>query len=224
MQKGEFVRIDYVGRIKETREIFDLTIEETAKKEKVFDPRIKYKAVPVIIGEGFVLKGMDKELEHMKVGDKKSLSLKPDEAFGERDPKLIKVIPKSVFRKQRLDPLPGMVINMDGYKGKIQSCESGRVRVDFNNPLAGKELEYEVEIREKIETPDAQIKSIFEFLGIDDAEIVLNGNEAEIKTRSLPQSLKEQVAALVTKHVSNDGKKIENIKFSEVYGKKAEQT
>lgn len=222
MQKGDFIRIDYVGRVKETGEIFDLTIEDIAKKEKAYDPKIKYKPVPVIVGENFVLKGMDAELEKMNVGEKKKIHLLPKDAFGERDAKLIKVIPKSVFRKQNFEPVPGMHINMSGYRGKIQSCSSGRIRVDFNNPLSGKEIEYEIEIKEKIENPEEQIRSIFEFLGIEDAHVKISGSDAEVEARALPPNLKEHIASLVTKHVLSGGKKIENLKFSEVYGKKLE--
>lgn len=224
MQKGDFIRIDYVGRVVETGEIFDLTIEEIAKKEKIFDPRIKYKPVPVIVGERFVLKGMDEELEKMKVGEKKEIKLSPEMAFGERDPKLIKIIPKSLFRKQNIDPIPGLVLNMSGYRGKVQSCDSGRIRVDFNNPLSGKEIGYEIEIKEKIENPEEQIKSIFEFLGISDAGAKIESKTAEVELpRPIPAELKEHVASLITKHVSSKDGKIENVKFSEVYAKKSEE-
>jgi len=68
MEKGDFIRIDYVGRIKDTREIFDLTNEEVAKNEKIFNPDVKYKPVPIIVGEKFVIKGLDEELLKMSVG------------------------------------------------------------------------------------------------------------------------------------------------------------
>jgi FKBP-type peptidyl-prolyl cis-trans isomerase 2 len=224
MQKGDFVRIDYVGRVKDTREVFDLTIEDVAKKEKVFDPNMKYKAVPVIIGESFVIRGLDDELLKMGVGEKKNISLEPKEAFGERDPKMIKIIPKSAFRQQKFEPAPGMFINMSGFRGRIQSCDSGRVRVDFNNPLAGKALEYEVEIKEKITEPVSQIKAIFEFLGLSDISVKLSSETAEVEvSKALPPQIKEQISGLITKYVSNGSQKIEKVKFSEVYEKPAEK-
>ena len=220
MQKGDFVKIDYVGRVKETGEIFDLTKEDIAKKEKILDSRIKYRPVPVIIGENFVIVGLDSQLEKMNVGEKKKLVLPPSEAFGERDPKMVKVMPKSAFRKQNIEPVPGLVINMSGYRGKIQSCDSGRVRVDFNNPLAGKELEYEIEITEKIEEPSEQVRSIFEFLGIEGVLPKIDGKNVEIEiSHPLPPEIKARIASLVTKHVSSSAGKIENVKFSELFGK-----
>jgi FKBP-type peptidyl-prolyl cis-trans isomerase 2 len=205
--------------VKDTGEIFDLTSEEVAKKEKLYDPKVRYGKVPVIVGERFVLKGLDDELLKMEVGDKKKVSLKPDDAFGQRDPKMIKVIPKSAFRKQDVEPVPGLIVNISGYKGRIQSSDSGRVRVDFNNPLAGKELEYDVEVCEKIEKPEEQIKSVFEFMGVADARVKINGSDAEVETDiSMPPQVKERMTQLVKEHVSAGGKKIEKVKFTEVFG------
>jgi len=224
MKKGDFIRINYVGRLKETREIFDLTKEDVAKEEKVYDPKLKYAPVPVLVGERFVLKGLDDELLNMNLGDKKKVSVKPLDAFGERDPKMIKVIPKSAFRQQKMEPVPGMIINMSGFRGRIQSCESGRVRVDFNNPLAGKELEYDIEIIEKISEPEAKIKAIFEFMGLEGITVKFGDNEVEIEIpRPLPPELKSHVTELVIKYVSTEGKKIEKVKFSEVFQKAEEK-
>lgn len=223
MKKGDFVKIDYVGKIKDTGEIFDLTNEEVAKKEKVFDPKVRYGKVPLIVGERFVISGLDDELLNMEVGEKKKIVIKPENAFGQRDPKMIKVIPKSVFRKQKVDPVPGLIVDISGYKGRIQSSDSGRVRVDFNNPLAGKDLEYEVEIIEKIEKPDEQVKSIFEFMGVTDLQVKFSGQDVEIETKfSIPPHIKERITQLIKEHVSVEGKKVERVKFSEVFGEEKE--
>jgi FKBP-type peptidyl-prolyl cis-trans isomerase 2 len=91
MQKGDFVYISYVGRIKESGEIFDTTSEEIARKEGVYNPEIKYEDVPIIIGAGFVIPGLDEELEKMNVGEKKIVEIEPKKAFGERREDLIKL-------------------------------------------------------------------------------------------------------------------------------------
>ena len=88
MKKGDFVKINYVGRL-ESGEIFDLTDIELAKKEKLFNEKVKYGPGPVILGEGFVVKGLEKALESMNSGDKKTLEVRPEEGFGERNPELI---------------------------------------------------------------------------------------------------------------------------------------
>ena len=213
MEKGDFIRIDYVGRIKDTREIFDLTNEEVAKNEKIFNPDVKYKPVPIIVGEKFVIKGLDEELLKMSVGEKKIITVEPENAFGERNPKLVKVFPVAFFKKQKINPASGLIVNMSGVKGRVQSCNSGWVRVDFNNPLAGKSIEYEVEVKEKIDNQTEQIKSLFEFFGMD-VKVDIKDNIAEIEMKkSIPNQLKEKISSLITKYV----KGCEKVKFIEVY-------
>ena len=149
MEKGDFIKIDYIGRL-ENGEIFDLTDEETAKKEKVYNEKVKYKPVPVIVGAGFVIKGLDKALSDMKLNEKKTIEIKAEDGFGMRDPKMVKVVPKNAF-KGEFEPRQGLVVDFSGIKGRIQSVSAGRVMVDFNNPLAGKNLKYELEIARQIE-------------------------------------------------------------------------
>jgi len=85
MKNGDFIQIDYVGKIVESGEIFDLTKEDLAKEKGLHNPNFKYGPIPVIIGANFVVKGLDNGLKEMQVGDKKNITIKPEDAFGERD-------------------------------------------------------------------------------------------------------------------------------------------
>jgi len=210
MKKGDFVRINFIGRIKDTGEIFDLTYEDIAKKEGIYNEKIVYKPVPVVVGEGFVIKGLDDALLKMKVGEKKKIVIKPEDAFGERNPDLMRIFPISFFEEQKISPKPGMVIDFSGMKGKIQSVSGGRVRVDFNNPLAGRELEYEVEIVSKIEKPEEKIKAIFEYFGFD-AKVKVEDNVAEIEA-FIPMQIKPKIITLILKYCN-----VKKLKLIEVY-------
>jgi len=213
MEKGDFVRIKYVGRL-ESGEIFDLTDEDLAKKENIYNPKVKYGLVPVILGAGFVIKGVEKALEEMKIGEKKTVSIKPEDGFGGRDPKLVKVIPKKIFQQQNIEPKQGMIVDFGNMKGRVQSVTGGRVRVDFNNPLAGKILKYDLEIVEKIESNEEKIKAIGEFFGVDDLKAKF-GEEVELETKyKLPLEIKDRIIYLVMKFIATDAKKV---RFVEVY-------
>ena len=214
MKKGDFIKISYTGRL-ESGEIFDITDENEAKKNGVFDEKMKYSPVTIIIGANFLVPGLDKAVESMEVGDKKDVEVAPEEGFGQRDPKLVKTVNKNVFRDTKLNPQAGMIVNFSGTKGRIQSIAGGRVRVDFNNPLAGKKLLYHIEITEKIEGTENKINSLLEFFGISGAILKIEGNEAEITSR-MPDRMKETLSDLITKHVEG----ITKVKFAEVYEKK----
>jgi len=211
MQKGEFVRIDYIGRIASTGEIFDLTSEEAAKKEGVFNPKQKYGPVLVIIGAGTIVPGVEKKLEGMKKGEESEFTVKPDEGFGDRDPRLIKIISISQFTKQKLNPMPGMFVTVNGVQGRVQGISGGRVRVDFNHPLAGKDLKYRVKLIDVVEGTLEKAKGILEHYGIPKSEgSVLENKALKVKTPvKVPPSLSKHLAETIKKWI----KEIETVDF-----------
>ena len=209
MQKGDFVIIDFIGRL-ESGEIFDLTKEDVAKKENIYNKNFKYRQLPVIVGAGFLVPGLDKALLDINVGEKREVTISTEDGFGDRDPKLVRVVPMSMFKERNVDIMPGMVVDFGNARGRVQSISSGRVRVDFNNPLAGKALKYEVEIKEKIEGKEAQIKAIFDYFDAK-AEIKLEENDVTIETK-LPPQMKEKISSLIKEYVG-----IGKVKFLEVF-------
>jgi FKBP-type peptidyl-prolyl cis-trans isomerase 2 len=205
MKDGDFIRIDYVGRISESREIFDLTKGNVAKKEGIFNPNVKYNPVPVVIGGNFVVRGLENELKKMKVGDKKKISVDPTGAFGERKSEFIKLIPLSEFKKQDMDPYPGMPVTINKLMGRVLSVSGGRVRIDFNHPLAGKTLEYEVEVKKKITKKPEKVKAILEFFfkDGDDIEADFKQDTVEIKIKKdITRRTKRAIAENIIKWVN----------------------
>jgi FKBP-type peptidyl-prolyl cis-trans isomerase 2 len=216
MQEGDFVYIDYVGRVKDSGEIFDLTKEDVAKKENVYNPQVKYKPVPVIVGAGFVIKGLDEVLKEMKVGEKKTVEIPPEKAFGQRSLELIKIFPASVFEEKNVNPTPGSYVTINNLRGRIVSNDGGRVKVDFNHPLAGKKLEYEIEIKSKITDTKEKVKSIINFFsGIDfekiDVQINQKTAEIQIKDKNVdfPLELRKRISENIKKWI----KEIEKVRF-----------
>lgn len=215
MNKGDFVRIDFVGKL-ESGEIFDLTREDVAEKEKIYSEKSKYKPVPVIVGAGFMIPGIDKALESLNVGDKKSLDISPEDGFGKRDAKLVRVVPAKAFEGQ-MEPRQGLIVDFSGMKGRIQSVSGGRVTVDFNNPLAGKTLKYEIEVKEKIEGYEDQAKAILEFFGVEKSGIRLDNKTIDVETQRLPDVVKDRAGKLMMDYMKPDGIKLEKIRFIEIY-------
>ncbi|MCK5373209.1 MAG: FKBP-type peptidyl-prolyl cis-trans isomerase, partial [Candidatus Aenigmarchaeota archaeon] len=88
MKDGDFVNIDFVGRIKESGEIFDLTDEALAKESGIYNPQTRYGPVTVIIGAGQILKGLEDKVKIIKAKDTAEVDLAPKDAFGNRDLRL----------------------------------------------------------------------------------------------------------------------------------------
>jgi len=217
MKEGDFIRIDYVGKIFESGEVFDLTKESIAREKGIYNPNLSYKPVPIIVGANFVVKGLEKELKEMKVCEKKNIIVKPEEAFGNRSPKLIRLIPLSEFKRQKADPYPGMIVTINNLPGKVLSVTGGRVRVDFNHPLSGKTLEYDVEIKKKITSKTGKIKAVLEFfLKIEEeVDISFENEVVKIKTKmnDIPKEAKKTIADTILKWMKN----IKKIRFIQEY-------
>jgi len=167
VQKGDVIRLHYTGKVKETGEIFDTTFEDVAKEAGIYSEKGIYGPVPIAVGAGHVLGGLDEQLEGLEVGEKYEIIVPPEKGFGKRDPKLIKTFTLGQFRRQGIYPFPGMPVEIETesgrkLKGKVMTVSGGRVRVDFNHPYAGKHLVYEVEIVEKIEDPIEKVKALIE--------------------------------------------------------------
>lgn len=205
MQNGEFIRLAYSGKIKETGQPFDSA-----------------ESAPVIVGAGYVIAGVDEVLQGMSIGEKKTVDVQPEKAFGPRDPDMVKLVPEAEFKRHGTRPKPGMVINADNMRGRILSVASGRVTIDFNHPLAGKVLVFDLEVKSRAEKPDEKVAAIAEFysrLAPDKISVKMADKEAEITVPPvIPPVFKKKIADDAIKWLDLD-----RVKFAEVFEKPKEQ-
>ncbi|MEM2772508.1 MAG: peptidylprolyl isomerase, partial [Candidatus Pacearchaeota archaeon] len=178
IKKGDFIELEFIGKCE--GEIFDTTNNEIAKK--IFNKEVK--PIKIIVGEKMVVDGLDKAIEGKEINKIYKIKLKPKEAFGDRRKELIKTVPLNAFKDKNLVK-EGNLLLIDGILVKILKVASGRVLIDMNHPLAGKEIEYEFKILRKIESDDEKIKTIAEFFGIKDYEIEKNNEKIEIKLKKM---------------------------------------
>ena len=162
IKDGDFVRVNFTGKIKENDEVFDTTYDEIAQEAEIFDENKTYKPIPIVVGGNHLLPAIEKEIVGLEAGERKTVEVDSDNGFGPRDPKAIQLIPMKEFKKQGMTPYPGMRISAGGGEGRILTVNGGRVKVDFNHPLAGKDLIYDVEVTEIIEDNEEKIKSMIE--------------------------------------------------------------
>ena len=212
MKRGDFVEIEYVGRVKLTGEIFDLTSEELAKKEGVYNPNHTYGPALVIVGSNMVIPGVMKEIEKMKVGEERTFDIPPSEGFGQRNPKLIRVIPLSKFIENNISPVPGEYFEIDGMQARVQSVSGGRVRVDFNSPLAGKMLTYKVKILRKIEGRENKIKKLLQYYRVDFSALKIGNKNLTVRLKKPAGPIaKKVVSDMITKWIEG----IEKVEFKD---------
>ena len=160
IQKSDFILVDYTGKVKETGEVFDTTSEETAKENKVYKEGEIYEPGLVVVGEGWVLKALDEALLTFKIRKNESVEIPPESAFGNRDPEKVKLVPLRRLAARGITPRLGAQIEYDKRLATVRTMGSGRVTLDFNPPLAGKTLVYEVSVKKKLKTAQEKISAL----------------------------------------------------------------
>lgn len=196
MKEGTFVKLTYTGKLADGT-VFDTTDPEVAKK-------IGQKAEPITIclGQQQLLPGLDKELIGKEKGEH-SITLKPEEAFGVKSTKKLELVPKNQLQKQGINPRAGMQLEIDGQHGVVRSISGGRVVVDFNHPLAGQDVHYDINILETVEDVTKQVESIIDIIKIPYEKVTVEGNKAtifvaQIYPQEIMDALQKKIVELTT--------------------------
>jgi len=238
-EEGDFVLIDYTLRVKETGQVIDTTLEEVAKEAGLSAGGI-YEPMLVVIGAGWVLEGLERRLREMDVGQEATVELPPEEAYGPRDPdKVVRLLARRLSEKgvrlrvgERVrtelikDVLPERLRErITRPWGIIRAVGSGRVHVDFNHPLAGKTLVYEVAVRRKIEDPVEKVRAlIHRRLPLVLAEgFAIEEGEKEVVIKVPEEAFYVEGIQLVKRGVANDVMRffpgVELVRFVEEFKK-----
>jgi peptidylprolyl isomerase len=160
LQKADFVLINYTGKVKETNEVFDTTYEDVAKKEHQYKEGRIYEPKLVVIGESWVLKALDDALATIEVNKPSTVEIPADKGFGQRDPEKIRRVPLKQLLAKDINPVIGAQIEFQGKDAVIRSIGAGRVLLDFNPPLAGRTLIYDVVVTKKLEAKEEKISAL----------------------------------------------------------------
>ncbi len=186
IKNGDMVRVDYEAYLVDEDVLFDTSKEDKAQEAGIFDEKYKYAPMPVMVGGGKVFPGFEQAIEGAELGEEQEVTIPPELAAGERDPKLTELFPIREFQKKDINPYPGLEVSIGNRRGTVASVSAGRVRVDFNSPLAGKTLLYKFTVTELIDDPTEKAKAILD-LNFGTSE----GFEFDVKDDSVDITLSE---------------------------------
>ena len=208
----DFVEIDYTGRIKENNSIFDTTQEDVAKKERVHNKNTHYHPAVICIGEGMMMKSVEDYIVGKEIGKNYKIEVTAENAFGKKDARMLQMIPLNKFRQQNIQPVVGLQLNIDGMFGTVRTVSGGRCYVDFNHPLAGKDLVYEVKVNKVIEDDREKLKSLLDsHFHLHDAQIELKDGVASVSSKhEIPKEAAEEIKIIVKKMIPG----IKDIEFA----------
>ncbi|MFO7991657.1 MAG: FKBP-type peptidyl-prolyl cis-trans isomerase [Thermoplasmata archaeon] len=230
MEEGDLVYVEYDVWILPDEEdgeeiIFNTTDEEKAKEHEIYDEDGFYGPRPVIIGSGELMEGFENSLKEAEIGEENTVEVPPDEGVGQRDMEKMELYSMRELQRKDIDPVVGNEVQIDNRRGTIIRVTSGRVRVDFNHPLAGKTLRYDYKITEKPEEMEDKVEFILLKDYRDaDFEVNVDGENIEVK---LPDECKYDQGWFIAKYrvVGDLRKHLEAkvIRFIEEYEEKEEE-
>ncbi|HPJ96358.1 MAG TPA: peptidylprolyl isomerase [Syntrophales bacterium] len=135
VKKGSRVKILYTGKLKDG---------------SVFETNIGEAPLEFTVGKGKVIRGFENAVMGMKVGETKTVIIKPADAYGPKDQALIWVVPQpEVPAETTLETETEVAFTCeDGtdVDGRITKIEDGQITIDGNHPLAGRNLTFEIKI------------------------------------------------------------------------------
>lgn len=149
VEVDDTVKVNYIGKF-ESGEVFDSSIEEKAKNSENYNPERNYEPLVVKIGAKEVIEGFEKALLGMKKSEEKKVTIRPEEAYGNFEASLVQTIPMSSFESAGVTPQAGQLLNTGVGIGRVTKINSSDVEVDFNSPMAGKTLIFEIKAEEII--------------------------------------------------------------------------
>ncbi len=136
-----------IGPDKEVTLHFALKLDNGDVVDSTFDK----KPATFKVGDGNLLPGFEQAIYGLKAGDKRSLEISPEQGFGQGNPQNVQVMPRSQFQDMELSEGLLVIFNDAAnaeLPGVVKAFDDSQVTIDFNHPLAGKALSFDVEIIE----------------------------------------------------------------------------
>lgn len=138
-KSGDTVRINYTGKLTDGTQ---------------FDSSEGREPLEFQVGSGQIISGLDREIEGMKVGDKQTVTVPAEEAYGPHDAGKIQEVPRSSLPAD-LEPQQGMQLQARTPQGPVTlvvtEVSEQQITVDANHPLAGKDLVFDIELLEIVQ-------------------------------------------------------------------------
>ncbi|MFW9972080.1 MAG: helix-hairpin-helix domain-containing protein [Candidatus Odinarchaeota archaeon] len=238
VEDGDFILVKITARTQKGT-IFRVSSEEDAKKAGIYDENKAkqgyYTPEFIIVGKpGFVNEGLTEVIKEMNYFEKKSVRIPPTKAFGKRDPQKIERIGIAKFRRLNEGKNPEIgkefVKKSQGQvqRGTVTNVVQGRVIVDYNHPLAGQTIDYNLEIIDKIEDFNEKVEYFMINKGIPQENIKDFQISYIPKTKTLEinvpklflfQNLTYVKFSLALDLQTHMGEEIDDVKFIEVFEK-----
>lgn len=145
VEAGDSVSVNYTGSL-EDGTVFDTSIEENAVSENVYNPYRTYEPLSFVAGTGQMIKGFDDAVIGMEIGEEKTVSFPPEEAYGAHSSELVVTVPVEAFESANMTPVLGQKVSSQNMQGTVINISAENVTIDYNHDLAGETLIFTIEL------------------------------------------------------------------------------
>ncbi|WP_440947514.1 FKBP-type peptidyl-prolyl cis-trans isomerase [Methanosarcina sp. T3] len=145
VKTGNIVQVDYTGKL-ENGTVFDTSEEEIAKEAGIYTEQKNYVPISFTVGAGQMIEGFDNAVIGMKVGEEKTVTIPPEEAYGEYDEAKIQAVPLEDLNLSVKPEVGQIFSNVYGGQFKVIAVNETHVTFDSNHQLAGKTLVFDIKI------------------------------------------------------------------------------
>lgn len=145
VEKGDNISVNYVGKY-DNGTVFDTSLPDVAKEAGLYDASRNYEPLSFVVGAGQMISGFDNGVLNMTIGENKTLELSSDEAYGEYKEEYLVPVPRSDLENNSIVPEIGKQVGTLMGVATIVDITDTNVTLDFNSPLAGKNLTFDVEV------------------------------------------------------------------------------
>ncbi|MHA1166203.1 MAG: FKBP-type peptidyl-prolyl cis-trans isomerase [Candidatus Hodarchaeales archaeon] len=189
VKEGDFILIDYDMLLDdENKTLIETTDEKKAKDAGIYNNRYVYQPELVVVGQGHVVKGLDEVLVGMEEKEeKKGIVVPSEKGFGRRNPQLIEERSVRWLKAKNITPARNVTFQEKSEKygiryGRIISVKKQKAKVDFNKPLAGKTLLFDVKVNEIVTDPAKKVELLAQrhFQQVKDIELDIKNDNVEI--------------------------------------------
>lgn len=188
-KEKDFVELDYTGFIKDTKDVFDTTDAATAKEHHLSGSTPG--KVVICLGRGYLMAGLEKRLIGREPGNHR-VELSAQDAFGKKNAKLLVLIPTQNFIRDGVQPQPGLPVEIDGKMGRVKAVTGGRTIVDFNHPLSGRDVYYDVTVHKVVTDAKEKVAAVVRMLLKLEAQVTVDKDDATVSFKQeLPKELVE---------------------------------
>jgi peptidylprolyl isomerase len=152
VKSGDNVTIDYIGTY-DNGTVFDTSNATVAQGAGIFDAGYTYGPISFVSGNGEIFEALDNATIGMSIGQTKNVTLTPEEGYGEYNASLIQPVPISILEENNITPHVNDTlyynlkpVTVTSIVPNVTDPNNTSVYIDFNDPMAGKTLHFQITI------------------------------------------------------------------------------